>query len=447
MFSFEYPETPWVIALFAVSVACSGYFLARRRHVFDPRVFFPVVYGFALYGPCLHSLWFDEPYHHGVKIDLLPQMLGSGCTAIFGFCIGASLAMGRFGRTPVSQTNGSGFVVLPTRHRDTAATVRRLSAAVAVLAIFAYAYFTFQLIASQPNGGGESKSAFFDNASEGVLRGLHFSTSLCSVMLVTYIIADSACSRRLLSFETLLTLPLYSLVCMVGGERDFVLVGLIWMAANWSRIAVKFRVALVTAAFAVIIIIPIIRAQGLGAGNISDGLARMDLAAATKSLFRIAPNATVYTSTIAMVPSGEPHWHGRSVVNAVRSFVPGQPESVHFTPMRWFADNYEKQGRSGFAFCQDAEAYLNFGFYGVPVWFGCWGLFMGTMYRRAHTYGASLVTIFVWWQSATAFMFAIRADIRTPLKIIVYGCIAVKAMSVTAELLNAYRRSTTLRTA
>ena len=432
---FDYPEAPWTVLLIVVSLATSAFFLNRRRHIFDPRVWFPLLYGYLIYAPCLHSLWFDMPYHRGVRLELLPDMLWAACLVIVGFSIGASLAMGRLGRTPLG---GSGsFVVLPPASRAVAGTVRTLSLAGALAAITGYAYFTWQLHAAQPIGDAGSKTAILASAPLHVVKGLRTTTALCTVLLVTYVIADSTCGRRLVSAGTVGSILYYAAICILGGEREFVLVAAIWFAANWNRLARRVRIAAILGGIGVISLIPILRQNG---GDLSR-LSQMNLGDASKSVMVLTSSHTLYTTTVELVPDRCPYWYGRSVVNAVRSFLPAQPESVDYTPMYWFAENYDLQGRSGLAFSQEAEAYLNFGLWGVPIWFGVWGLMVGTMYRRAHSPGATLLGVFLWWQSATAFMFSVRADIRTPLKIIVFGAIAVKLMSLTATLLNDYGRT------
>ena len=438
MFPADYPELPWAAALAVTATVIAAWAWRVRGHAFDPRLFFPPLYAYVSISPCLYSLFFDRPYHRGIVVSELPNVYASGCTALIGFAIGCSLGMRHLARARFD--GRSPAAAMPRLHRESATVMRQLSIAGAALALLGYTYFMIQVFQSQPEGGGVSKSVFFQYVTKDTLRGLHFCTSACSVFLVTYIISDSTTGGRLISVPTVGLLGLYSLLCTLGGEREFVITLLVWIAANWTRMGRSGRLAMAAAALIPMIAIPVIRKQGLGAGNMTQGVEQFDMAEAVRSFMHLSPNLLVFSVTAATVPDQEPHWYGKSVVNAFRSFLPGQPESIHYTPARWFADIYEFQGRAGYAYSQDAEAYLNFGYAGIPVWYAIWGALIGFCYRKAHELSATPAAIFIWWQSLMAFSFAIRSDSRAPIKIIVLGAVAVKLMMLISGSLSGYIR-------
>lgn len=61
---------------------------------------------------------------------------------------------------------------------------------------------------------------------------------------------------------------------------------------------------------------------------------------------------------------------GETYVNSMLSVLPGFLYEADYSLSTWFVDYYAPGGRSGYGFALDAEAYLNFGYLGVVVFFG-----------------------------------------------------------------------------
>ena len=97
-----------------------------------------------------------------------------------------------------------------------------------------------------------------------------------------------------------------------------------------------------------------------------------------------------FTNVATEVPAVDSHWYGHSLLVALVSFIPGDFPLKDDTPVHWFHDIYDMQKVAGYAFSQDAEAYLNFGWIGPPLWFAVWGYLLSVGYRRAIRPGARL---------------------------------------------------------
>ena len=140
-------------------------------------------------------------------------------------------------------------------------------------------------------------------------------------------------------------------------------------------------------------------------------------------------------SKVDVVPDLEPFWAGRSLVGALASFLPGDSALSEMTPARWFQESYDRQQIAGFAFSQDAEAYLNFGWLGPAVWFGIGGWLLGVAYRRATYKPARPLDAYVWWYSLAVALMAIRADSRGLFKLVIFGLVGSRILWKAAEFL------------
>ena len=438
---FQYPETAAVIFMIGVSLFLACYSYSRRRHLFDPRFFFPLFYCFVTVSPCLNFLLLGGNYNRGVRLDVLPEVLCSCTSAIVAFHVGVTLSMGRLSKVKFGISKSLPLKITRPEAHEAALLVKTMAFVGSGITIIVFAYCISEVFASQPEGGGVSKSQFFLYVDESTMRMLHFSSALASALLVIFVLSDALTQKDAISWPGLVLLPTFSLLCILNGEREFILVCGIWVAANYHKLSRVVLISLLIALLIFLGLVPIIRREGLGANNIIAGLKKSDSRLFTESLMVLSPNLLIFTNVVTIVPDQEKYWLGRSPMNALISFSPVASESVDYTPTYWFADVYEYQGTSGYAFSQDAEAYLNFGYVGVPFWYVLWGVFIGYTYRRAFQPTADLADIFLWWQSAMAFMFAIRADIRTPLKIIVFGYIATHLMLFIARLLLSNRTS------
>lgn len=420
-----------VVLLYAAAVVPALFIYMNRRDPFDPRVFFPVVYAYVTSGVCLYSFFWSGQYHPGLKTDMLVPVLFSCTTAIVGFTTGGTLALyGRLNRIPSRRIV---HTVSSTRQLISNRLVRNASMLASLIAISAYAFISYSMQADQEASGGIGKVDKLVYADEATLRMFYLFAAASTGTLTLAVITDAFVSRSAFSPTIVGLLLADFLVCTYSGERDFLLVGAVWCIANWpklSRVQVTLALVAIVGWFGVG---SILRTAGLGFDSQIQAINQVSTEDLFFSLTHFSPNVHVFTNVATEVPAVDEHWQGYSLLGALASFVPGSFPLKDNTPASWFKDVYDMQGASGFAFSQDAEAYLNFGWVGPPLWFMVWGYLLGVFYRRAIQPNAHLWTVFLWWFSVSISLFGIRSDSRGIVKMFILGAVASKLICVVAD--------------
>ena len=425
-------EVVGVVTLYAAAVIPAVAIYLKRKDPFDPRVFFPVFYAYVTSGVCLYNFFWSGGYHPGLKTDMLVPVLFSCTSAILGFTTGGTLALhGQLRRIPSRRIVHS---VSSPRQLISNRLVRNTAFLASIVAICGYAYISYSMQADQEASGGVGKVDKLVYADESTLRLFYLFAAASTGTLTLAVITDAFVSKRAFSPMIVGLLLADFLVCAYSGERDFLLVGGVWCIANWPKLS---RVQL-TIALAAIIgwfgIGSILRTSGLGFDSQIQAINDISAEDLVFSLTHFSPNVHVFTNVATEVPQVDEHWQGYSLLGAFASFVPGSFPLKDNTPASWFKDVYDMQGASGFAFSQDAEAYLNFGWAGPPIWFLIWGYTLGVFYRRAIQPNSRLWTVFLWWFAVSVSLFGIRSDSRGIVKMFILGAVASKLICVMADI-------------
>jgi hypothetical protein len=424
---YEWPEVGAIALLWATACIPAWLVHRRRQDIFDPRVFYPCFYAYMTTGPCLFKILKAGSYHPGLKVDLLAPVLLSCCTAVGGFSLAASMALRRWPhrrpgqilvRSPISP-----------RYRASNALLREIAILGAAVSIASYGYFSFKLQAQTVSVAGDGKAHIIANADEELLRQFYFFAAAASASLTLAVIADACVSRTAFSPMILGLLLAEFAACAYSGERDILLVGGVWCVANWSKLS-RPQIAISASALVVWLgVSPVLRAVDLGFGNQIAAVKYFTMEDWLYSVTHFAPNVHVFTNVVDQVPAVDPFWYGSSIIDTLSSFLPGNLALNELTPAGWFRDVYDMQRVAGYAFSQDAEAYLNFGWIGPPLWFAAWGYLLGGVYRRATRPGARLIDVFVWWFAVATWLFGVRSDSRTILKMLIVGVAAATWLS------------------
>ncbi len=402
-----------------------------RRDLFDPRVFFPLFYAYVCSGACLFKIFCSGEYHPGLKVDLLIPVLFSCSTAIVGFVVGGTFGMRKVER--LLQAHRVTYPVKTLKERLSNRLVRDIAVLGAVVTLAGYAFFSYSLQSNAPADDRAGKAFHLAIADEGTLRMFYFFAAASTASLTLAVITDAYVSRKAFSPMIVALLASAFAVCTYSGERDVLLVAGVWCISNWPKLS-RFSITI-----AVLLIVgwmglsPVLRTFGLGFGS---QLAAIDKVRGEDwfySVTHFAPNVHVFTNVATEVPEIDAHWNGRSLVGAFASFLPGEFALKDETPSRWFHDVYDMQKVAGYAFSQDAEAYLNFGWLGPPFWFAVWGYLLSVGYRRAIRPGAQLWDVFVWWYAVAVSVFGVRSDSRGILKMFILGAVASKLLCVLAD--------------
>jgi len=434
---YEPAEVYALVILYGTALLLAGWVYFVRRDLFDPRVFFPVFYAYVCSGACLFKIFCSGEYHPGLKTDLLIPVLLSCSTAIVGFVVGGTFGLRKLASR--RQTRRVTYPVKTLRERISNRLVRDIAVVGAILAVGGYAFVSYTLQSNAPSDARAGKAFHLAIADEGTLRLFYFFAAASTAALTLAVITDSYISRRAFSPIIIGLLVAAFAVCTYNGERDVLLVAGVWCISNWPKLS---RLAITLVAVFVIGWLglgPVLRTSGLGFGSQIAAFEQVRGEDWFYSVTHFAPNVHVYTNVATEVPDVDAHWNGRSLVGAFVSFLPGNFALKEETPARWFHDVYDMQKVAGYAFSQDAEAYLNFGWVGPPIWFAVWGFLLSVAYRRAIRPSARLWDVFVWWYAVAVSVFGVRSDSRGILKMFILGAIASKVLCVLADHWAEYR--------
>lgn len=127
----------------------------------------------------------------------------------------------------------------------------------------------------------------------------------------------------------------------------------------------------------------------------------------------------------SLVPESIPFKGGETYVNTVLNLLPSFVYSTDFSLASWFKSLYAPTGHSGYGFSLSAEAYLNFGTFGIPIVFFLIAISCRLCLNTAHDrqFFQYIAVVFV-----TVFMYAIRGDSLQLVKTLLYGTVFYAAM-------------------
>jgi hypothetical protein len=424
----SYPELAGVVTLVFTSCVAALLAYRTRREIFDPRVFFVLLYAYMTLGPCLFAIVTSEPYHPGLKVNELNSVLYSCTTAVIGFSLGATIALRG---TPLRKFDG----ITPRFRQDQLANaiVRAMLVACCVTTMVLMVYYGYLMRSSVPDPT-VGKAYLLRFADPGVVRSFRFFSSGCLLFQTLFVIAESVSTRKFLSPRIVLIVGAYTLICFVNGERDVLIVIAVWLTTNWKKMSRSQILLAATASILWLGLTPMLRRFGLGWENQISAVQAASFMDWLHPVMHMSSNLHVYTNVVDAVPSIEGHWFGRSLLSSLMSFVPGDFALKQETPAWWFSGVYDHQGLAGYGFSQDAEAYLNFGWVGPPLWFAVWGYLLALAYRRTIVNPRTL-NLFVWWHMAATSAFAIRSDTRGLFKMVVLGIAAAVVIRKVAEVI------------
>jgi hypothetical protein len=150
-------------------------------------------------------------------------------------------------------------------------------------------------------------------------------------------------------------------------------------------------------------------------------------------------NLFIFTKIAAWVPAYYGYSYGQTYLDAVVTLIPAQEETRTRSLLAWFRDEYAPRGMSGYGFALDAEAYMNFGWLGPPIFFLAWGAFLGLAHlprRRIRKPRQLFYSVY----PLVISVFAIRADFRGFSRMLLYGVALLLLIEVTAFVLTRPRQ-------
>ena len=418
-------ESIGLTVLACVTIIPAVWVYIRHRDLFDPRVVFPLVYGYGVAGPCINYLLSDW-YLLGIKTEYILQVLFSCSSAAFCFSVGVTLALHRIGSATIQvQPFAPG-----TEEADANLWTMRLTYLLALTSVAMLAYCTFEVVGSV---SGVSKALYREYADPTIFMLYRKFHALSKVLIVAFIAANAFTGKSKLPLVALLWF--YSIVCLAAGERDFILLCFFWIAISRRQLSRSVFIAVILLCALSFVLCPLARRGGLQFGTQLETLRAKEnvVEEARGDLLGFCGNILVFTNVVSMIPDQEPFYHGETLVISLSSFIPGDFEYKNRSPMLWFMENFDCQGTAGHAFAIDAEGYMNFGWAGPPLFFFVLGSFLGILYRRAAITRGWFNHIYYYW-ALMACLFAIRADSRDLLKTLVYGAVFFACFSMLGHM-------------
>jgi hypothetical protein len=331
----------------ALCILVSIVLVIRRQGFGSPVLYVSVVYFYLSFGAVIVYLLGGEVYF-GIREEYIPQAAVIFLLAQLGLYAGA-LAAG-----------------LPSKFdmRIHNASVRTSTALPWVLIFLAsVTIFLMAVVLSAPASG---KTGSIDFIGTGVHYPL-LTFQRCAMCLYFLVRFDPGLRRIYWANASI-----YVAYCLVMDERDFIFTFASILAFKVMLREVRFgpRVILFGVIGVVLgSLLGFIRSEG-GEFDWTSILGQNSI------LF-------INTNVLYLFPDTHDFQQGLTYVNAFLTIVPGffwpdQPEML----TTWFKNWFAPSSRSSYGFALDAEAYLNFGFVGVPFVFAAWSLVLYWLARR-----------------------------------------------------------------
>lgn len=312
-----------------------------------------VLFGVSLYyfyfafGPVLNFL-FGQPIYFGTVQDRIFEATVIFTLAITGLLLGALLIRPKFE-----------FDMSRLLYHN------RTYTALQLLLVSAILYTTIVLLWKGPVLIGQGKIDRIDLIGPT----LHYNYMLIQFcVLAFYFFTKSSRVTRSLYLTDFLLFIVY---CVVFSERDFFLI-LISIILHRLLIG-ELRITWKLVAFGVLLLCSgtYIFTQRAGA----DGVNIVSILNQGSLLF-------INTQIIDRTSDDLPFMYGATYANSVLNLLPSWLYQTGFSLSQWFKDLYGPGGISGYGFAIDAEAYLNFGYIGVPVLFAVLALLQRVLCNR-----------------------------------------------------------------
>lgn len=415
------------LALFLLAALGPAAFAVwKSRDLTDPRVVFPVSYAYLTSGPILWFFW-SGLYYPGIETDKIPAVLLSGATAVFAFHVGANVLLPRHRTQPTHASSAP-----PRRSIDRVQAAQYVLGMVLVGLLFLY---MFTGAALRQDAVGLDLKGSVVGLESPTLRIYY----LCAGLLIAGLTALTCYAPFrtgwLMDASPLVGIGLFGLIGLANGERDAVLPLIAWILVQ-TRMGRRRRAALMLAAMLfVVALVPLARQTGLAA---EAQIAHASEVTAEDMLGSLATtssaNLFIFTKIAAWVPAYYGYSYGRTYLDAVLTLIPTGEETRARSLLAWFRDEYAPRGMSGYGFALDAEAYMNFGWLGPPVFFLAWGALLGWLHRPISRVQQPRELFYAVYPLVIS-VFAIRADFRGFTRMLLYGVALLVLVEATAFIM------------
>lgn len=385
------PSVVWlIVGAFTVVLG----FLFVRSKGRDLLVYVMAFYLYFAFGPIINRLLGLDIYR-GILEEQIGPAVAIMTLALCGMLTVAVLVPPRFPSTGHDFTAGRKYPLLT----------------LFIVALSAYALTMLVLVG--PSTMGLDKHGVIATIGPQ----LHYSyLTLQFYAVAAYLLVDRQSATHVAYWANVLLFVGY---CMMTGERDFIFaVGAVIVgrfAAGRSRISARH---VILAAGAVWI------ATTMFAQRMSDTTVDLGVVLNQGSILFID------SSVASLVPDYVPFMGGWSYLNSAFALLPSFIYDNQFYLLDWFVQQFAPGSRSGYGFSLSAEAYLNFGYLGVPIVFASIALIHRWVTNRMdrHPILAAVAVLYTGW-----LLYAFRGDSLQLFKGVAYGIVVLGAVYVLSQ--------------
>jgi oligosaccharide repeat unit polymerase len=402
--------------------------IRRGRDIADPRIVFGCGYALLTGGPVLWYYWSDF-YYHGINVEMIPLVLLSCSSAIVAFMLGGSLALRRAYARDKRKPNPSG----PHPSREARVVYHLLLVFLfAMIGVYGFAAILLRRGASS----FDFKSDVLVSAGGTTLR-LYYIAAVAIIIGATALVCYDAVLRNGRTGRIVwVVLGFFALLGLLNGERDVALPVAAWILVNLRYRRFR-KIAIVAVGLIVLLaVVPVARQAGYAVNAQIERASEMTMEGMFESLAtKTSPNLFVFTKVASWIPRHYDFYYGRTYADALLSFVPWYEPARQRSLLTWFRNEYAPRGVSGYGFAPDAEAYMNFGWLGPPIYFFLWGLLLGALYKPGPPESLTPARMYFSVYPLVISMFSIRADFRGFSKMMVFGLLFVVVMQTAAAMI------------
>jgi len=235
--------------------------------------------------------------------------------------------------------------------------------------------------------------------------------------------------KKTLFYETIIG-GAFLFYCLVVGERDFILLFVPILLVASLKVYISN-----TKVFLLLLI------SSIAFTALSVLRASSDTSLLIESLLNQGSNLMVVSNVVYWLDIGKIHFlNGASYLDTFYSLMQVRELQEYGYLTHWFTNNYSANVRPGaYGFAIDAEAYLNFGYLGVFVFFLLQGYFFKLSW--AYTKKGSAFFKFLSLYGTYIAIYAIRGDSNMLFKGIIYGSIIWWGIYMLTHLKIVFRRT------
>lgn len=145
----------------------------------------------------------------------------------------------------------------------------------------------------------------------------------------------------------------------------------------------------------------------------------------------------INTYVLKIIDDGHELFYGWTYINSIINLIPSWIYSTDFNLQRWFHEIYAKNSTSGYGFALDAEAYLNYGYTGVAIFFSSFSLYWRLLIVKFNNSDFFRYLLFF---SIGFSMYSLRNDSLSLFKGTFYAIVIYVFVNTTSYLIEIWRR-------